>query len=122
MLRKEANEVTMIEPNRPICAMDDLRKLEYSDPFKDWSKYTLVSSDQEWRQYDEEPDDHDHQWESCNAWWSVKNDSPTSDIDQNYYVRCMEPAVWYVAISNRGIADGSLTFCEFHKPRVQENS
>ena len=108
----------MIERDRPICAMDNLIKPNYSDPHRDWSKYTLVGTDQEWR----DEYDHDHQWESCNAWWSVNNpDAKDGDIFQKHYVRCMEPATWWVGLSGGGLANETLTFCDFHKPRVKEN-
>lgn len=106
----------MIAPDRPVCIMEyqpprDIVE-RYNDVLKKHGEDTLVNTDEEWR--DEFP--YGHTWEACNACWSKEVEG------ERFYVKCMEVAMWYVAIPNRAGVDASLTFCDYHRPKVRENS
>ena len=56
--------------------------------------------------------------EACHADWYEKDGTVTSDGFENVvHVKCLEVAVWYVAIGGRK-AGGAGSYCEYHRPRV----
>lgn len=65
--------------------------------------------------------------ESCSAEWPKREYDEQGNIIQRaelgytievtHYVKCMEPAVYYMHIPH---AMGGGVFCEYHKPRVRE--
>jgi hypothetical protein len=97
----------MIEEGRPLCIMeyihprDILERLH--DLFEDHGKWTLCEEPYSEVQWD---------WEACEARMSKTVDG------QWYHLKFMEPAVYYVYISNGGMLSKN-SFCEFHKPSVR---
>lgn len=82
------------------------RKIPYSDALRDYGKWTLA----------EEPySDIQLEWEACTAEMVKSMDGDA------LYVKCMEPAVWYVRSSHGGLTGLQNVFCEYHKPRVVPN-
>lgn len=103
----------MIEANRPLCVMTS--SYPYSDEFHDYGIWTLA----------EEPySEAQLEWESCSACFAKEvpeEDRTFKDIDRAY-VQCMEPALYYVLVGNGGLGGARLVFCEYHRPKVFENS
>ena len=98
----------MISEDRPLCIQLNWvtsSKACYSEAFYGYGKWTLAEEPYSESQFD---------WEACTAEWK-KNDS-------GFRVKCMEPAVWYVRIANVGLMGSQHAFCEYHKPRVVENT
>lgn len=103
----------MIEANRPLCIMDyehysTLRSFDrHSDPFKDYGLWTL----------DEEPySEIQFEWEACQAGISKTVDGTM------YFLKCMEPAIYYVRLDHGGMFPGKHVFCKFHRPSVRDNT
>lgn len=108
----------MIGEDRPLCVIVPIDFQEY--------KYRELRQ-QLGETVDFEDDEVGRIAEACTAEWSkhehdengvqVKREELGYVLDVIHYVKCMEPAVYYMHIPH---AMGGGVFCEFHKPRIRE--
>jgi hypothetical protein len=112
----------MIAKDRPICIMqyepprDVLER--YRDPFREFGKWTMSEETEREARWDDTGRtllDVEYDFETaCEALFEkqINND--------RYYVKCMEPAVYYVSIAHGGLSNGPNRFCNYHRPKVVE--
>lgn len=124
----------MISKERPICIMDyesyhENPRIATSylerekDPMRGFGNETLADLD--YFRLDEDIESMRNGLEACSAKFTkrlpvpddAKPDLCDLDGERTYWMKCMEPAVYYLSCNGAYNINGA--FCEFHKPRVR---
>lgn len=96
----------MIAPDRPLCIMEYNKPSDIieriHDSFDRFGVWTLA---------DEPYSECQLEWEACTAVFVKQVDG------QTFYVKCMEPAMWWLHSRNPILGGGS--YCHYHKPIVR---
>lgn len=111
----------MLDQRRPICAVIELARQEsvlsafhgHTNTTIDVELYEERSRDPEWKDRSDLADSCIV--ESCEAEWT--DEEVRNDLNIPTYLRCMEPAVYWIQIDN--CIGGIRHYCQFHRPRIR---